>query len=439
MRTIRILIILAFLLSGNTALGKMYIDIDSPAFQQFPMAIPDFKNIDGSDEKTVMSGELPKILSSKLSLTGYFRIIDKKAYIEDQEMAGITAETTDFADWSAIGAEFLVKGGYAETPEGISIELRLFDVVEGKLITGKKYWGTRNELNAVAIKFVDEILLALTGTPGVFDTKIAFTGKKGKISDIYVVNFDGSGIETVTKTKAITVLPHWSTDGATLSFTSYMKANPDLYLLDMPTRKMARLSHYKGLNLSGPWSPDGKKLLLTLSKDGNEEIYVMDNSDRKLTRLTRDPAIDVSPSWSPDGSQIAFVSNRSGSPQIFIMNSDGSKTRRLTFEGKYNTSPSWCPTGNRIVYEGTSNGSFQLFSINEDGSNGIQLTFEKGGCEYPTWSPDGRYIAFSSGGNGKARICVINSNGLHHRVVYENPELDAVYPSWSPHLSHSVP
>lgn len=430
--------ILVLLLSGGTAFGKVYIDIDSPAFQQFPMAIPDFKNMH-SDKQNDLSEKFPRILSSKLSLTGYFRIIDRKAYIEDQDMAGITAETTDFADWSAIGAEFLVKGGYAETPEGISIELRLFDVVDGKLLTGKKYWGSRKELDAMAIKFVDEILLALTGHPGVFDTKIAFIGKKGETSDIYVVNFDGSHSEKVTATNAVTVLPHWSPDGASLSFTSYMKANPDLYLLDMPTRKMARLSHHRGLNLSGPWSPDGKKLLVTLSKDGNEEIYVMDYDNKTLTRLTRDPAIDVSPSWSPDGSQIAFVSNRSGSPQIFIMNSGGSKVRRLTFEGRYNTSPSWSPTGSRIVYEGASNGSFQLFSINEDGSNGIQLTFERGGCEDPTWSPDGRYIAFSSGGSGKARICIINSNGLHLRVVYENAELDAIYPSWSPHMNRSVP
>jgi len=438
MRTIGSFIILALLLSGGSAFGKVYIDIDSPAFQQFPIAIPDFKNLENNDGGGSLSGELSKSLTSMLRITGYFRLIDKNAYLEDQRSAGVTAETTDFAEWSAIGAEFLVKGGYTGTNEGISIEFRLFDVVEGKLITGKKYWGTRNDLNAIAIKFAGEILLALTGEPGVFDTKIAFTGKKGKNSDIYVVNFDGSDIAKITNNKTITVLPHWSIDGKTLSFTSYMRGNPDLYLINMSTRKMNRLSYYKGLNLSGPWSPDGTKLLLTLSKDGNEELYVMDYAAKKITRLTRDPAIDVSPGWSPDGSKIAFVSNRSGSPQIFVMNADGSKVRRLTFEGNYNTSPSWCPTGKRIVYEGTSNGCFQLFSIDEDGSNFIQLTFENGGCEYPTWSPDGRYIAFSSGGNGKSRICIINSNGLNLRVLYDNPDQEAVYPSWSPHLKGAV-
>jgi len=439
MRRIGFLVILALLLSGGSAFGKVYIDIDSPAFQQFPIAIPDFKNLDHDEKLSGLSGELTESLSSKLRITGYFRIIDKKAHLEDQRTAGITAETTDFSDWSAIGAEFLVKGGYTGTGENVSIEYRLFDVVEGKLITGKKYWGTRKELEAVSIKFAGEILLALTGEPGVFDTKVAFIGKKGKNSDIYTVDFDGSGIEKVTDNKTITVLPHWSTDGATISFTSYIHGNPDLYLLDMTTKKKKRISHYKGLNLSGPWSPDGTKLLLTLSKDGNEEVYVMDHSAMKITRLTHDPAIDVSPSWSPDGSKIAFVSNRSGRPQIFIMNADGSKVRRLTFAGNYNTSPSWCPTGKRIIYEGTSNGGFQLFSIDEDGSNLMQLTFENGGCEYPTWSPDGRYIAFSSGAGGKSRICIINSNGLNFRVLYENSELDAVYPSWSPRLTGSAP
>lgn len=438
MRTIGFWIIVVLFMFSSTAFGKVYIDIDSPAFQQFPIAIPDFKNLGNNDEDNSLSADLSNSLSSILKITGYFRIINKNAYLEDQNSAGITAETTDFAEWSAIGTEFLVKGGYTGNPDGISIEYRLFDVVEGKLIAGKKYWGTRNELGTIAIKFASEILLALTGEPGVFDTKIAFTGKRGKNSDIYVVNFDGSGVDKITKNNTITVLPHWSIDGKMLSFTSYIRGNPDLYLLDIPTRKMKRLSHFRGLNLSGPWSPDGTKLLLTLSKDGNEELYVMDYGTRKITRLTRDSAIDVSPTWSPDGSKIAFVSNRSGSPQIFVMNADGSKVRRLTFEGNYNTSPSWCPTGKRIVYEGTSNGCFQLFSIDEDGSNFMQLTFENGGCEYPTWSPDGRYIAFSSGGDGKSRICVINSNGLNLRVLYKNAELEAVYPSWSPRLNDVV-
>jgi TolB protein len=435
MRRIFYLAVLTVLVWASPAVGKVYIDIDAPAFQRFPMAITDCKNLGNDAGGSPLSTEISNTLTEMLKITGYFRIIEKNAYLEDQNQAGITAETTDFSDWSAIGAEFLVKGGFLFNDGRLSVEFRLFDVVEGKLIIGKKYWGTEKEIKVIVVKFASDILHALTGEWGVFNTKIAFTGKQQKVSDVYMVNFDGTDPVRVTDNKSITLLPHWTQDGAKLSYTSYKRGNPDFYIMDLAKKKSIRELDFRGLNLSGPWSPDGTKVLLTLSKDGNEEIYVMDYEEKKIRRLTRDPAIDVSPTWSPDGSKIAFVSNRSGSPQIFIMDSDGSKVRRLTYEGNYNTSPAWSPSGNRIAYEGTSNGYFQLFSINEDGTNCIQLTFENGGCEYPSWSPDGRYLAFSAGGDGKIKICVINSNGLNLRVLYEKANIEAIYPSWSPRLT----
>jgi len=435
MRKTVIFIILSLVLWNSPGLSKVYIDIDSPAFQRFPIAIPDFKDMGDGADRDKLAGKLAEELTKTLAITGYFRIITPKAFIEDARTAGITADTIDFSDWTGIGSEFLIKGGIHYGEKNVSVEFRLFDVVEGKLITGKKYWGTSEETNVMVRKFAGEILLALTGERGVFDTKIAFTGKRGKISDLFVINFDGSGFQQLTHHKTITLLPHWSADGKKLAYTSYKRGNPDFYIMDLSNGKIRRVTSYKGLNLSGPWSPDGHRILLTLSKDGNEEIYVLDYEAKKLKRLTRNAAIDVSPTWSPDGSKIAFVSNRSGSPQIFIMNSDGSDVRRLTYEGKYNTSPSWSPTGKRIAYEGTSNGHFQIFSIDEDGGNHLQLTFERGGCEDPSWSPDGRYITFSAGGNGKIRVCVINSNGLNLRVLHEQANMESIYPAWSPRLN----
>ncbi len=435
MRKITSFLVLLVFCCSCPAFGKVYIDIDSPAFQKFTAAIPDFKNIGSNEDTENLSARFSDNLTEMLKITGFFRIIDKNAFLEDRNKAGITAGSIDFHDWSSIGAEFLVKGGFQCNGKDLTAEFRLFDVVEGKLLTARKYWGTQEEIKAMVLKFASEILLALTGERGVFETKIAFIGKKGKTSDIYVIDFNGSRLVRVTRNRSITLFPHWSQDGEKLSFTSYMRGNPDLYFIDISKRKIKRISNFKGLNLSGPWSPDGSKILLTLSKDGNEEIYVMDIEKRKLRRLTYDPAIDVSPTWSPDGKKIAFVSSRSGSPQVFIMNSDGSSVRRLTYEGNYNTSPCWSPNGKRIAYEGMTNGHFQIFSIDEAGGNFLQITFEKGGCEYPSWSPDGRYLVFSSRKNGKIRICIINSNGLNLRTLHEETGMDAICPSWSPRFN----
>jgi TolB protein len=425
-------LILPLLCLSRPAAGKVYIDILSPAFQKFPVAIPDFAPLPGSETAGALATEIPGKLSAALELTGFFRVVDRKAYLESP---GTPEGEIRFSDWRAVGSEYLVKGGFEENGETLSLEFRLYDVVEGMLLTGKRYTGKRMDEKAMVYRMAGEILQTLTGDEGVFNTEIVFTGKKDRFSDLYAVQFDGSDFRRLTNRKTITLLPRWSGDGSKIAYTDYTRGNPDLYVLNLGTGMSKCIASKGGLNVSGGWSPDGRKMLVVSSREGNEEIYVLDLETGNSTRLTNDPAIDVSPSWSPDGKKIAFVSSRSGSPQIFLMEADGSGVRRLTFEGNYNSSPSWSPSGMKIAYEGRTGGQFQIFTIDETGRNNLQLTYENGGAESPSWSPDGRFIAFQGRRNGRGSIAVINANGLNLRVLYGGKDLDASSPAWSPRLN----
>jgi len=425
-------IVFAILLNSRDAWGKVYIDIDSPAFQQFAIAIPDFNVLPEVREQTGNPAAwFSDTLSGYLRITGFFNVIDKKAYLADPARKDVAPETIRFADWMAIGAEYLVKGSVRHAGNELSMECGLYDVVKGELILGKKYAGKDEDRKKMIQKFAGEMLFALTGEGGVFATRIAFVMKKGKTSDIYTVGFDGSDLVKETESKTIHMSPRWSPDGRHLSFTSYEGGTPAFYVKDMLNLSTAKIYDFQGINLPGGWSPDGKKVLLTLSKDGNEEIYALDFINRLLRRLTNNFAIDVSPVWSPDGGKIAFVSNRAGSPQIYLMDADGSNVKRLTFEGNYNTSPAWSPKGDKIAYEGMIEGRFQIFLTGADGASPQQLTFDAADSETPSWSPDGRYLAFSRNKNGKRKIHIMNANGLNVRALYEGGG-DCGSPSWSP-------
>jgi TolB protein len=415
----------------DPAVAKVYIDIDSPAFQRFPIAVPDFKNLGGNarDDYSVWFSDA---LSRSLMITGFFNIIDKKAYLGDPKKTGITAESIRFPDWVGIGAESLVTGGYRYNGKELTAEFRLFDVVQGKLLVGKKYFGTLDERREMVLRFADEIILALTGERGLFNTRIAFCGKKGGMSEIYTVSFDGTDFTRLTGFQSLTLLPRWAPDGKRLSFVSYKDGNPNGYIMDVNRRSNRKLAAYQGLNLPSSWSADGKRMLITLSKDGSEDIYLMDVAGGQLKRLTSEPSIEISPSWSPDGRQFAFVSDRAGSPQIYVKGISENSARRLTYEGGYNTSPAWSPRGSRIAYEGREGGRFQIFVIGSDGSlPPIRLTADDSRNDSPGWSPDGRYIVFVSKRGGKARLCVMNSNGMNVRVLHEGFESYSG-PSWSP-------
>ncbi len=431
-RPLILTLFLFLLLSAGQVYGKVYIDIGSPSFQKFPIAIADFKPFRPVADK----GDLPvwfsDTLSRNLTITGYFNVLDRRAFLEDPQ-AGITAEGIRFEDWTVIGAEYLVKGGFHTDGRELVTEFRLFDVVRGELLVGKRYTGRPEDRNRMVMQFVNEILLSLTGEAGLFDTQVAFVRKGDAPADIYAINFDGSDLRRITNYNALTLAPRWSPDGRFLAFTSYRDGNPDIYLLDLRNNSTRKIAFYPGLNLPGSWSQDSARLLVTLSRDGNQEIYDMNVGSLLLQRLTRDFSIDVSPVRSSDEKRIAFVSNRNGSPQIYIMDADGGSVRRLTDQGNYNTSPAWSPKGNRIAYEGSVNGRFQIFTIDAEGGDPQQLTFEGGDHESPSWSPDGRYLVYSVRVGGRSRIEIMNAGGQNVRVLYQGNDVSQS-PVWSPRL-----
>ena len=426
-------VLVVLLVSLLPVYGKVYIDIDSPTIQKFPIAVADFKNLGQTPDGENLSTWFADRLGNALQLTGFFNVIQRKTFFEDQGKSGITAETIKFSDWTVIGAESLVKGGFQLNGSDLTVEFRLFDVVQGRLLTGKRYTGRPGDREEMVLRFAGEVLLQLTGEKGVFDTKVAFVGKEGNLSEIYTVNFDGSGLKRLTNFRSLTLLPRWSPDGREMTFTSYRDGNPDVYLLDLTGGKVRKLLDFSGLNLASCWSPQGRKILLTLSKGGNHEIYTMDLNHGTATRVTSNYAINVSPVWSPDGKKIAYVSDRGGSPQIYIMDADGSNQRRLTYQGNYNTSPAWAPKGGRIAFEGMVNGTFQIFVIDEDGGNLRQLT-SSGRNESPSWSPDARYLVYTSRLSGRHRLCVMNANGSNVRILHEGMG-EYMNASWSPHLN----
>lgn len=428
-----ILPVFLFICGANMpVMAKVYIDIDAPGFQQFPIAVSDFQLKNRQAGASADAGiAIADSVRNYLGLSGIFNILDKKSFLDGVEPG--VPETIRFSDWSVIGADFLLRGDLSISEKDVTVENRLYDVTRGQMLFNKKFSGKSDDQQAIARSIAAEILLALTGDEGDFNTKIAYVIKKKSGPDIYTMNYDASDLKNLTNHRSIVAAPRWSPDGQYLAFTSYRNGRPEVYLRHLKTGKDKKIASFKGLNLCGSFSPDSRKILLTLSKDDNEEIYVLDIDTMALKRLTRSSSIDVSPTWSPDGKKIAFVSNRSGSPQIFVMDTDGNNIERITFEGNYNTSPSWSPRGGRIAYEGMINHKFQIFSVDEKGENLIQLTFDNADNEYPSWSPSGRQIVFSSQEGPKNRISIMNSNGLNVRVLKEDKD-QLVMPAWSPRL-----
>lgn len=418
--------------------AKFYIDISGPGGRKIPIAVQELK-IDKSKFDPERTQELKDIIDAQLlfnlNFARYFDIIEREAFIEDVIPQTLTARKTNFQNWRLIGAELLIKGGVKLTKNRVIAELRVFDTITGDQIMGKRYFTHPDEAQTIANDFADDVLEKLTGTRGIFSTKILFTSKQTGNKEIYLTDFNGRKTVQLTNNRSINLSPKWHPGGEKFLYTSYKDDNPNLYEQVIRTGKNVTISKKRGFNLGGAYSKDGADIALALSKDGNSEIYLLDmkGESLKYKRLTNQWGIDVSPEFAPDNKSLIFMSDKSGNPNIYMINLTDGKPVRLSFGGGYNGDPAFSPDGSLIAYARMKKGRFNIFVMDKDGYNPRQLTFE-GTNKNPSWSPDGRYITFSSERNGEKGLYIMSADG---QMIYKVPTSKSGIssPDWSPYLN----
>jgi TolB protein len=401
--------------------------IVGPGATSYPIAVSPLKA--GGD--TSDGDRFASIVARDLDLSGFFKVIDRGAYIENAQSSGVTSDSINFDNWKTIGALALVKGTLEHDGDGVVVEARLFDVVDRKQIAGTRYRTADGDLRRLAHRFADEIMLALTGERGPFDSRIAFASRRdGRFKEIWAMSLDGGDLRQVTHERMIALSPSWSPDSRSLLFTSYRTGNPSLFEMEVGGGAPQLISAQRGLNLGGRFSPAGRAIAVALETGGQTDVALLDPSGQLIRWVTRDRALDVSPSWSPDGRSLVFCSDRGGGPQIYVVSADGGEARRVTYQGNYNTSPAWSPKGDRIAYASRLGRRFQIFVVDTKGGDAKQITNTAGDNEDPSWSPDGRYLAFSSTRDGSGAIYVSDASGAHQKRLTPQGGDDS-NPSWS--------
>lgn len=402
-----------------------YVEVTAAGNRLLKLVIDAPRSSDAAPSQSVAK-ELTEVIAFDMNMSGTVA-----AEIREQlpVSGSLALSETDFTIWMNSGADLLVRSEYSVRGDELTIEFRLFDLLNRKMLAARRLLGKTRDLRHFSHIFSDEIVQTLTGERGCFTSRIAYVSTQGGNKEVFIMDWDGANQAQLTRNGSINLNPSFSPDGREIVFTSYKRGNPDLFKRALQNQTEVPLSTRKGLNITGVWSPDGSKIALAMSKDGNSEIYTIARDGSNPVRLTINPAIEVSPVWSPDGSRIAFVSDRMGKPQIFTMNADGGNVQRLTHAGAYNVNPAWSPKGDKILYA-RSEGGFQIHSINPDGSGDIQLT-TVGSNENPSWSPDGRLITFSSKRAGGDGIYVMRGDGSGQTKV-SRTRGGSTQPNWSP-------
>ncbi len=387
--------------------GPITITIAGPGSQLSAIAVSGLKNLGGDDDHRTGSAFVGT-LRRDLELSGYFRIIDPHAYIEDPQASGFELGQFNFADWRSINADFVVKGSVSASGAGVKLTAFLYDVAQQRRMMGKSYNGDAGDVPRMARRFADAILEAATGQRGPFDSKLAFVSTRGgRFKEIYTQSIDGQDLFKLTDNPTINLFPSFDRSARYVLYLSYKSMAPALYLADLKEQRETKLDSPRGRVIGGTISPDGEQIVAAIERDGTTNLYLITREGAEIRQLTDTNGINVSPAISPDGGTLAFTSDRSGSPQIYVMSLAGGAPKRLTYSGDYNTTPAFSPKGDKLAYQSRNNGRFDIWTIPAGGGEPVQVTDGNGSNEYPSWSPDGRYLAFSSTRGHNSRIYIV--------------------------------
>lgn len=299
---------------------------------------------------------------------------------------------------AADAAQFNVTGSNSGAVEG-----RVTDRVRKTTVLASRYEGGTPRSQAHALS--DDIILKITGKPGVSRTKIAFIGENGGRREIYVSDYDGANAKPATQDNASVAAPDWAPGGKKLFYTSYKSGYPDIYSHDLVSGQRMILAKYSGSNLSPAVSPDGRRVAMIISKDGNPELYLCDVNGGNLKRLTQTAADESSPCWSPDNETICVVSRQSGTPALYRVSAAGGGMNRIRTAGVGSvTEPDWSPDGKWIAFTALSR-PFQICRVPAQGGTAEVLC----GGEDPSWAPNSRTIIFTARSGNKRVLSLLDA------------------------------
>jgi TolB protein len=346
------------------------------------------------------------------------------------DLKGATGTNIDFKRFQLSKVDLLVSTAWTETLDERSVELRVYEVFTGKLLLGKAYSNIGpDNVALVADRFCADLMRALTGQAGFFQSSLAFSRSSGKKRTIWQVSATGRRLRQLTTGNGKAMSPSFAPDGNRLVYSHVSQNGHRLGIWERG--KEPRLIKLRGNSVIGPtFTPTGK-VALTLDMTGQPDLYLLGSDYKGVTELSKSWAIDVSPSFDASGNLMAFASGRAGNPHIFLLDRETGKVRRITYDGKYNTNPSISPDGKLIVFSHDTPGGHRLFLHDLASGMEKQLTFGPGSDETPVFSPDGYHIAFSSSRSGEYKIYITTRYGDTPVLVDTGPG-DAKSPAWGP-------
>jgi Tol biopolymer transport system component len=212
---------------------------------------------------------------------------------------------------------------------------------------------------------------------------LAFSSKAGEQDALYIMRVEDEEIVAVHRFGLEGIeTPSWSPDGRQLVFTGLEGGMSDLFVVDRDGTGLKRLTHDPFGQRDPTWSPDGLRIAFTTELGPGTDIEtlayddfqigVLDLASGHISHLPDQLGRNINPQWGPDGRTLAYVSDRTGIANIFLYDFDRGTHHQLTdlltgVSGVTETSPalSWSRDGGTMVFSAFADAGWDLYRLQD--------------------------------------------------------------------------
>lgn len=164
---------------------------------------------------------------------------------------------------------------------------------------------------------------------------------------LYCVDADGANLQLLTNSQFPDYQPTWR--GTQIAFvrelTPYPNRLTEVFVVNADGTGERQLTSFGCVIFDLAWSPDGSRLAFSANKDdpAHFDIYSVDaTTGGSLVRHTPGGAEYVAPCYSPSGTQIVLASNRGGgTSKIYVLDLGSDSWLQLTSGTPEDAAPDW--------------------------------------------------------------------------------------------------
>lgn len=246
------------------------------------------------------------------------------------------------------------------------------------------------------------------------------------LSNLWIVNYDGSENRPLTTGNHNDFYPRWSHDGKKIIFKSNMADNKmKLYIMWMDTKEVAPLTNTPKAPGAVSWSHDDRYLAFTMFVPEKEQSLIKMPQKPEGAKWNTPPTYIDKLKYRGDGQGYL----KSGHNQLFTLSIDGGTPRQLTSEPFNHGAPIWSKDNKSLYFSANFNPEEAFEPANSEiyrldlATNAVTpLTNRFGPDRDPVLSPNGKQIAYTGNddkflGYQMAELYVMNTDGTNSKLL----------------------